>query len=102
MAKKLEFDWKNFLLQKGEKVGLGVAVGIMALFLVFGIKHIFSGSTPSANAEALNKKTKAAQDLIVRNTPKDPEQFKVDPSIKVASNLDVVKADAFRESRPMF
>jgi hypothetical protein len=58
--KMKEFDLKKFLLQKGERVGLWVAVGITGAILAFWLfwpgKGLFSGSA-AANAEALKKKS---------------------------------------------
>jgi hypothetical protein len=51
-----EFDYKQFLLEKGERVGLGVAVTLMVLMLIFSLfmpsRGLFSGS-PSKNADLL-------------------------------------------------
>ncbi len=101
MAKKLEFDWKNFLLQKGEKVGLGVGVAVLLLMGFFGVKGVFSGS-PSHNAKELNDRTKRANDLLVNNKPTNMDEFKVDPSIKVASTLPPVDREQFQELASMF
>ena len=32
-----EFDYKQFLMEKGEHVGLGVAVGLMVLMLIWSL-----------------------------------------------------------------
>jgi hypothetical protein len=101
MAKKFDFDWKTFMLQKGEKVGLGVGVGILALMLIFGVKGVFS-SSPSANAKTLNDKTDAARRLIASNTPRDKSIFEVDQSMLVASALPPADADQYREVTPLF
>jgi hypothetical protein len=101
MAKKLDFDWKNFLLQKGEKVGLGVGAGIMLLMLVFGLNGFWRWS-PGANAKTLNDKTEQARRLIASNTPRDMKQFEVDSSMLVASSLPTADADKYREVTPLF
>lgn len=101
MAKKLDFDWKNFLLQKGEKVGLGVGAGILLLMLVFGVKGIGSWS-PSSNAKLLNDKTQQAKNLIQTNTPRDKSVFEVDQSMLVASALPPANADQYREVTPFY
>ena len=53
-----EFNAKQFLLEKGEQVGLGIAVTLMVLLLIFSLfmpsKGFFSGS-PAAKAQVLNK-----------------------------------------------
>jgi hypothetical protein len=52
-----EFDYKQFLLEKGERVGLGVAVTLMVLMLLLSLfmpsRGFFSGS-PSKNADLLD------------------------------------------------
>jgi hypothetical protein len=102
MAKKLEFDWKNFLLQKGEKLGLGVGLAIMAVMLVFGIKGIFSGS-PTANAEVLNKKTQNAKQLLVNNQPRDRSAFEVPQDLLAGtSTLDPVSPETNRLDTALF
>ena len=53
------FDFKKFLLEKGERVGLWTAVGFMVLLLVFSLFMPGSGflsGSQSANAEVLKKK----------------------------------------------
>src|SRR5207237_69711 len=92
MAKKFDFDWKNFLLQKGEKIGLGVGAAVGLLMLVFGIMHIYSGGSPSAKAEDLNKKTQVVQNLLVNNKPRDTKEFEVDPTLLTTqANLEQIK-----------
>jgi hypothetical protein len=67
-----EFDAKQFLLEKGERVGLGVAVTLMVLMLIFSLfmpsKGFFSGS-PAGKAEPLKKE---AESLEVALRTRDP------------------------------
>lgn len=55
-----EFDAKQFLLEKGEQVGLGVAVTLMVLILILSLfwpgPGFFSGS-PATKAKELNQQT---------------------------------------------
>src|SRR5690348_5731184 len=55
-----EFDYKQFLLEKGERVGLGVAVTLMVLMLIKSLfmpgGGFFSGS-PTEKARALKDGT---------------------------------------------
>ena len=45
-----DFDYKQFLIQKGERVALGVAVGLMAMMiLVSGLTTVFGGSSAGSN-----------------------------------------------------
>ena len=94
MAKKFDFDWKNFLLQKGERVGLYAALGIMGLMLAFGLfwpgSGIFSGSS-SANARALADLNQAASNALANNKPTgaDAEDTVTDPKYKQAGDLEL-------------
>ncbi len=46
-----DFDYKQFLIQKGERVALGIAVALMAMMvLISGIKTAFGGGSASSNA----------------------------------------------------
>ncbi len=71
-----EFDAKQFLLEKGERVGLGVAVTLMVLMLIFSLfmpsRGFFSGS-PSKNAEVLESGSKQLQTALntAQPEPKD-------------------------------
>src|SRR5262249_31901984 len=98
MAKKLDIDWKNLLLQKGEKIGFGVALVVLILFMVFGVKGMFSGSPP-ANAKALDDITSNKKQLLASNKPRDMNQFEVDPSLMTTqATLDPINPDQYRES----
>src|SRR5215471_14322007 len=102
MAKKLDIDWKNFFLQKGEKIGLGVGVAVLGVMLVFGIKGVCSGS-PSANAAALNAKTKEAQNKLVNNKPRDDSAFQIDTALmNNSAELDVIKVDDVKAVASLF
>ncbi len=72
-----EFDAKQFLLEKGERVGLGVAVGLMVLMLIFSLfmpsNGFFSGS-PSAKASALKTGTEQLETALSTRTPGDNDK----------------------------
>src|SRR5215472_12150917 len=96
MALKFDFDWKTFLMQKGEKIGLRAGAGILGLMAIVGLKDAFSAS-PGTNAENLNKKTEAAKKLIASNTPKDLTQFQVDKELmETKGDLPPIPPDEFR------
>src|SRR6266849_2113793 len=97
MALKFDFDWKEFLMQKGEKIGLGLGVAVLGLMLVVGLKGAFSAS-PSSNAADLNKKTAEANRKLKENQPRDMSQFAVaDELMKTAANLDYVNPKDYQE-----
>src|SRR5262245_28021356 len=60
MAKKIDFDFKQFMLQKGERVGLGVAAAFAAVLILLGIWAGLGKSSPQPdidkNATTLNRK----------------------------------------------
>jgi hypothetical protein len=69
---KINFDYKQFLLQKGEKVGLWTCVGLGVLMLGYSLfmpgKGFLSGS-PNSNADALDKASAEKENLISTNRP---------------------------------
>ncbi len=71
MSRK-DFDAKQFLLEKGERVGLGVAVTLMVLMLILSLfmpgKGFFSGS-PAAKAKELRKITEDLENKLVTAVP---------------------------------
>jgi hypothetical protein len=82
MSRK-DFDAKQFLLEKGEQVGLGVAVTLMVLMLILSLfmpsKGFFSGS-PAAKAKELNQNTEQLETALRTRTPGDndkPEKGKL-------------------------
>ena len=58
-----DFDYKTFLLQKGEWIGLFTAVGIMVILLILGPVLMGIGSTGPNSADA---KAKDIKDLSAR------------------------------------
>jgi hypothetical protein len=95
MAFKLklkDFDYKQFFLQRGEWIGLGVVLLIVVPVLLGGIMKIYGAGTAKGNADEMQKVTAKAEDDI-RKSPvpadadKPPQEFfstmqltKVDPS----------------------
>jgi hypothetical protein len=71
-----EFDAKQFLLEKGEQVGLGVALTLMVLMLILSLflpsKGFFSGS-PGAKAKELNNSTKQLEDALATRQPAEKD-----------------------------
>ncbi len=51
--KKLKIDWKQMFLEKGEKIGLGVALALTILFFLLGQIWGWTSGSPGSNAEAL-------------------------------------------------
>src|SRR5437763_13667399 len=83
---KIEFDFKQFLLQKGEKVGLWTCVGLGVLMLGYSLfmpgKGFLSGS-PNSNALVLEELSKEKENLISNNRPTGPlHEADIDPRLK--------------------
>lgn len=73
MAMK-DFDFKQFLLQRGELLGLGVAVLLAAVLLLWGSKGFLAGSPGKTAQEILSKKQQAEQQLDSSTPPPDLAQ----------------------------
>jgi hypothetical protein len=87
-----DFNYKQLLLDRGERIGLGAAA-VIALFLVatlfFPGMGFMSGSSGS-NADALAKATKSVEDGLVKDTP-TKDDAPDDPSKKLtAFNFDIL------------
>jgi hypothetical protein len=82
-----DFDAKQFMLEKGERVGLGVALFLMVLLIIVSLflpsRGFFSGS-PKEKAEVLEKNAAAAQSALRSSQPGDDDKPK-DPKPFLAS-----------------
>src|SRR6266849_347232 len=70
---KINFDFKQFMLQKGERVGLYVAAGLAVLLIALGVILLAgrNGSlSPGANAADMRTLTENKEQLIRANAPK--------------------------------
>jgi hypothetical protein len=94
-------DFKQFFVQKGEKIGLWVCVGVMALLVVLMIKDVVAGPSASANAEKLTTLSKDRKQKIDSSQP-DPNLAVLDPQIKKASSPEQVPQDLFALERRYF
>jgi hypothetical protein len=87
-----EFDAKQFLLEKGEQVGLGIAVTLMVAMLVFSLfmpsQGFFSGS-PAAKAKELADSTQKLDDQLRNRAIPDNELPDTDPTRRI--NLDTTR-----------
>jgi hypothetical protein len=71
-----EFDFKKFLLEKGERVALWAMVGIMALLIVMGVfVNGFSKGSASGNSSDINKLSEACKNALGNSQPN--EEIKV-------------------------
>jgi hypothetical protein len=67
------FDYKQFLLQKGERVGLIGALTLMGLLLVAGSMSGFSYDRPDTTADTLTKDAQGIRDKL-QNGPGHPPE----------------------------
>ncbi|HWG43175.1 MAG TPA: hypothetical protein VN688_10350 [Gemmataceae bacterium] len=68
-----EFDAKQFLLEKGERVGLGIAVTLMVLMLIFSLfmpSHGFFSGSPAAKAQPLKDGASSLQTALRTTKPR--------------------------------
>ena len=66
------FDWKKFLLEKGEKVGLGVALFLGLYFLITSLFWPGNGllaTSPSENAKLLTDQAAKVENALRSNQP---------------------------------
>src|SRR5687768_15584778 len=86
MATK-DFDYKQFLLEKGERVGLYTAAGIFVLLVVlylFWPGHGIFSPSPAKSATEIKSTADQKDKLITTNTPSESERVelaKVDPRL---------------------
>lgn len=80
MAKNL--DLKQFLLQKGERLGMGVALAVMLLLIGLGAWSGFSSASPSDTAEDIKTKADAIRNKIgttPAESPAEIDKFLLEP-----------------------
>src|SRR5579872_3877823 len=81
-----EFDAKQFMLEKGERVGLGVALTLMVLMLIFSLfmpsSGFFSGS-PSAKAKPLEEDSKKLTNALNTREPGEKDKPPQDPKSRL-------------------
>ena len=87
-------DFKQFFVQKGEKVGLWICVGVMALLVVLMIKDVVAGPSAGANAEKLTTLSKSGKQKIDTASP-DANLGNLDPQIKEAASPTQVPQGLF-------
>src|SRR5437764_10563455 len=90
-----DFDAKQFMLQKGERVGLGVALFLMVLLIIVSLflpsRGFFSGS-PKEKAEVLEKTATTVQNQLRSSQPTDDDKPK-DPQTTLAAIKEFKEVD---------
>lgn len=64
-----DLDFKQVLLQKGERIGLGVAVGIMALLLIYGVGKGLGSASSASTAKEIEDLRASADNRIMSSEP---------------------------------
>src|SRR5262245_21547457 len=97
-----DFNFKQFLVDKGERAALAAAGFFMALLIVFGlvINGLGSGSA-SANADELTKLKNSGKQNFDNSRPQ-PELANVDPDLLRAGKIDQLDPMAFMAMNPFF
>lgn len=88
-----EFDFKQLMLQKGEKIGLYVGLGVMALLLLFGGVSTVKSDSPNTTADIIQAKT-----ATVKNRVESGEATSLDdipPETKGIVSVPPVQPDKF-------
>lgn len=76
-----DFDWKQFFIEKGEKVGLGITVFLMVVMTIVSLfmpNHGFFVPSAATNAEAL---TKVADGIKSRQATSQPGEADKPPAV---------------------
>lgn len=87
-------DFKQFFLQKGEKIGLWICVGLMALLIVLTVTSLIGGPSAGANADKLTSLSKTKKQAIDGARP-GPDLGNMDPKIQEASSPTQVPQGLF-------
>jgi hypothetical protein len=97
-----DFNFQQFMIEKGERVVLGLVGGLTTLLILFGfvMRGLGSGS-PAANTRELNELRKKGQDAFTRSAP-DLAIAKVDPDLLRAGQLVPLDPIAFLAENPFF
>jgi hypothetical protein len=91
MAKK--FDFNQFLLQRGEQIGLVVAGLLMLLLVVPGVLAFFSAGSADEKAKVLNDGAQTVETVLRQNQPTGAEKPAADSKEKLVALTSVVTSD---------
>jgi hypothetical protein len=69
-----DMNWKTLLLEKGEKIGLGLAGGLTALLALPFLWYVVAGNGPNANAELLKSPTDQLEWKQVSSLPESTDK----------------------------
>jgi hypothetical protein len=97
-----DLNWKQFMMQKGERVALGVAGFLTILLIGLNIKSYLNAG-PAKHASALNAKTKDLDGKLRTNTPSRPDDLpeKADDALKNFTSTTINDSSQFA-MQPLF
>jgi len=93
---KAKIDMKQFLLQRGEHVGLGVAGGVALLLVVLSLFMPGSGffnESPETKAKEIKVVTEQVSRLLQTNTPKETDLPSAKDADQKLVNLTTTQID---------
>jgi hypothetical protein len=96
-----EFNFKQFLLQRGEWLGLGFALVITLPVLGIGVMKILGSPSPTSNAMAIEKLTRDADQRIQNARPPD-DADKPPKEFFTELTYAAVDPDAYSTPEPWF
>src|SRR5262245_42730148 len=91
-----DFDYKQFLLEKGERVGLGVAAAFGALLIVFGLVSGLSGGSASGTQAQIDKERTSAKNRIDIAAPNPEDANKDQKELAAQVTFDELDPSKFR------
>src|SRR5262245_39810632 len=95
------FDFKQFMLQKGERLGFGVALVFMIALIGFGTAQGVANDSPGTTAEWIKARASDIENRI-NSGYTDGLIPELEPIFKKGLNFDPVKPEAFAAATPNF
>src|SRR5262245_42434011 len=96
---KAKFDFQKFMVERGEKVGIGVAAALMALLLFLGIKSALASPSSSRTSEEM---TKQAADIKRRVASPEGTAPALPEWVLKPSKVEVVAAERYHTPNDLF
>jgi uncharacterized membrane protein YgcG len=98
---KMNFDFKKFFIEKGERVAFALAVIIMLVMVVMsGLSTALGNSSAAFNTQTLQKLNKMASNAMQTSKP-TAELAALPPDLRVAK-VDSIDPELFACERPFF
>lgn len=95
------FDFKQFMLEKGERLGFGAALVVMIALIGFGTAEGLTSDSPSTTADWIKGKANTIEQQI--NTGSTPGAIEpLEPIFQKGIDISPVKPEAFASATPNF